>query len=133
MSVLLTVTYHAVLDSLTSGSLTFLKYNGKPLLKSGLNFSDWTFFVVVKMKNHVYTFLGFAVLYLMAVTVSSEHDHTEHVDTGFIIGEARRIAWLEPDQIKRSKLELADELTSYETKYQEWFLEKGADPTIWEK
>ena len=65
----------------------------------------------------------------------SEHNHADHVDTGFIRAEARRIGWLPLEDIKKSKDELVNELQSYEDKFEVWFKGK-ADPDaikVWEE
>jgi hypothetical protein len=64
------------------------------------------------------------VFSVFSLTAGAEHDHSEHVDTGFIKGEARRFAWLPVEELKTNKDELVKELDTYEEKYETYFLNK---------
>jgi hypothetical protein len=52
------------------------------------------------------------------------HDHAKHLDTGFIVGEARRVGWLKIEEILKTLEEYIGALRLIEAKYAESF----ADP-----
>ena len=60
-------------------------------------------------------------LFFLVALVIAQHDHSLHVDTGFISGEARRIGWLTLESIEGAMKEYIDALKLYEKKHEEFF------------
>lgn len=60
------------------------------------------------------------LLFLCSLALA-QHDHSLHVDSGFISGEARRVGWLSLDGIESAIKDYVDALKLYETKHSQFF------------
>jgi hypothetical protein len=60
-------------------------------------------------------------LFLLLAVCYAQHDHTQHLDTTFIVGEARRVGWLKLDEILRTLEDYISALRLIERKYEESF------------
>ena len=49
-------------------------------------------------------------LWLTLISAIAEHDHTLHIDTKFVHGEAMRSAWLSLDELEKNIVEFSETL-----------------------
>ena len=83
--------------------------------------------------------MKYALIVLGLMTIANaQHDHELHLDTKFIVGEARRVGWLKIEEIERNLRDYIDALRLIETKYAESFENPAEDDKerldrIWEE
>ena len=66
--------------------------------------------------------MKFALILLgLMCLANAQHDHALHLDTKFIVGEARRVGWLKMEEITRNLQDYIEALRLIESKYAESF------------
>jgi hypothetical protein len=73
------------------------------------------------------------VLLLVAASLglsSAGHDHSQHINQRFILGEARRIAWHSLEDIQRNIKDYTQAIRFIETKHEEYFNVPNKDDQV---